>query len=192
LVASAIAETGRLDAIINNAGILGPMGTIAETDPDEWERNLSINLMAPIRLSQLALRYLRRCEGRIVNVSSGAAVRTVLAWGAYCVGKAGLNHFTRQLAAEEDQVTAIALRPGVVDTAMQAQIRRQGAQEMPEREHERFVRYHEHGELLPPELPGRALAVLALHAPNAWSGEFLSWDDDAVQALVRRHSPDGD
>ena len=164
-------------------------GSIADTDPAAWERNLAINLMAPIRLVQVALPHLRRTRGRVINVSSGAAVNPVVAWGAYCVAKAAINHFTRQLAAEEDQITAVALRPGVVDTAMQAKIRQEGADEMPPGDYQRFVRYHQEGELLPPELPGRALAVLALHAPLEWSGEFIPWDADRVQTLVQRHAP---
>ena len=55
------------------------------------------------------------------------------------------------------------------------------------REHARFLRYHEEDELLPPELPGRALAVLALMAPRDWSGEFIQWDEARVQDLVRQH-----
>jgi hypothetical protein len=50
------------------------------------------------------------------------------------------------------------------------------------------VNYHERGELLPPEVPGCALAVLAFHAPRAWSGAFLSWDSEDVQSLVRRYA----
>jgi NAD(P)-dependent dehydrogenase (short-subunit alcohol dehydrogenase family) len=189
LVSAAIEETGRLDAVVNNAGVLGPIGMIADTDPAGWERNLAINLLAPFRLVQGALPHLREAEGRIINVSSGAAQRAVPAWGAYCAAKAALNSLTRQLAAEEPAVVSIAVRPGVVDTAMQAEIREQGAEEMPGEDYARFVRYHEQGELLPPELPGRALAVLALYAPPEWSGEFLSWDDEEVGALVRRYAP---
>jgi NAD(P)-dependent dehydrogenase (short-subunit alcohol dehydrogenase family) len=166
LVATATRETGRLDAVINNAGVLGPIGLIADTDPAAWERNLAINLTAPVRLVRQALPELRRTGGRIVNVSSGVADRPVRTWGAYCLAKAGLNQFTRQLAAEEDGLTAIAVRPGVVDTAMQAEIREEGAHAIPREAYERFVRYFEQGDLLPPELPGRALAVLALYAPH--------------------------
>jgi NAD(P)-dependent dehydrogenase (short-subunit alcohol dehydrogenase family) len=189
LVATAIEETGRLDAVINNAGILGPIGMIAQTDPAAWERNLAINLVAPFRLAQGALPHLRQSQGRIINVSSGAAVHPVPAWGAYCVAKAGLNQLTRELAAEEPGVTSVAVRPGVVDTAMQARIREQGKGAMPADDYARFVRYHEEGDLLPPEVPGRALAVLALYAPADWSGEFLSWDDGEVQELVKRYAP---
>ena len=78
--------------------------------------------------------------------------------------------------------------PGVVDTAMQATIRSEGAAGMPREEYERFVAYHRHGELLPPAVPGCALAVLAFYAPPSWSGAFLSWDEGQVQSLVRRYA----
>jgi len=108
-------------------------------------------------------------------------------WGAYCTAKAAVNHFTRVLAEEEPDVTAIAFRPGVVDTAMQAQIRREGASGMPKEAYARFVDYHEQGDLLPPEVPGCALAVLAFYAPHEWSGSFLPWNDEQVQSLVVRY-----
>jgi NAD(P)-dependent dehydrogenase (short-subunit alcohol dehydrogenase family) len=91
---------------------------------------------------------------------------------------------TSVLAIEEPAITAVAVRPGVVDTEMQAVIRRDGKTGMPQPDHQRFVQYHETGQLLPPEQPARALITLALHAPPEWSGEFLSWDDEKVRNLA--------
>ncbi len=177
---------GRIDALINNAGILTPISPIASGDPKEWERNWAVNVLGPVMLTQNALPYLRQSKGRVINVSSGAAVRAIQGWGAFCVAKAGVNHFTRLLTAEEPDITSISFRPGVVDTAMQATIRRDGAQGMPEEIYARFVRYHEEGDLLPPEVPGCPLAVLAFHAPHEWGGAFLSWNDEQVLTLVRQ------
>jgi NAD(P)-dependent dehydrogenase (short-subunit alcohol dehydrogenase family) len=132
------------------------------------------------------LPFLRENLGRVINVSSGAAVRAIAGSAGYCVSKAALNQFNKVLAAEEDEITAIAVRPGVVDTPMQTLVRAEGQTGMPQEVHKAFVRYHEKGELLPPEVPGHTIAVLALHAPNEWSGEFLSWDEDRVQKLVHR------
>lgn len=188
LVEKTMAQFGRIDAVINNAGILEPITPLAEANPEAWKKNLLINVLGPMMVTQAALPHLRRQEGRVVNVSSGAATYALPGWSAYCVAKGGLNQLNRAIAAEEKSVTAVAVRPGVVDTEMQAQIREEGRNGMPESEHARFVNYHEQGELLPPHLPGRALAVLALYAPHEWSGEFLSWDDDKVQALVQQVS----
>ena len=105
-------------------------------------------------------------------------------WGAYDLSKAALNHFTRQLAAEEPNLVSVAFRPGVVDTEMQAEIRSHGREAMPPASYARFVRSFQAGKLLPPEKPGRALAMLALWAPQALSGEYVSWDDPRVEALA--------
>jgi len=146
-------------------------------------------LFGPVMLTQAALPHLRQRAGRVINVSSGAAVKVIQGWGAYCVAKAALNHFTRVLAEEEPAITAIALRPGKVDTAMQETIRKEGAGGMTASAHAGFVEAHARGELLPPEQPGRALAVLALHGPREWSGEFISWDEEKLQLLVEKHFP---
>jgi NAD(P)-dependent dehydrogenase (short-subunit alcohol dehydrogenase family) len=106
-------------------------------------------------------------------------------WAAYSVSKAALNHWTRALAQEEPAITAIAFRPGVVDTAMQAAMRHEEGDDMSEETHTRFLRYYEEGELLPPAVPGCSLAVLALEAPHEWSGTFLPWNGEEVLSLVR-------
>ncbi len=185
LIAAAVLAFGRLDAVINNAAILDPLARIADSDPFEWRRNLQINVVGPYLITQAALPHLRRApQGRVINVSSGAAVRATAGWSAYCTSKAALNMFTAVLAKEEPEVVALAVRPGVVDTAMQAELRTRGERAMKPEVYRRFIDYHRRGELLPPELPGRALAALALKAPLSWSGRFISWNDLEVEALL--------
>jgi NAD(P)-dependent dehydrogenase (short-subunit alcohol dehydrogenase family) len=181
-----IERFGRLDALVNNAGVLSPIAPIADAEADAWERNLAVNVMGPFLLTQAALPYLRPQQGRVINVSSGAAVSVIHGWGAYCVAKAALNHFTRVLAAEEPQITTIAFGPGLIDTAMQELIRSEGATGMPEEVHAQFVRHLTDGDLLPPEVPGCALAVLAFYAPQEWSGAFMPRSDERVLSLVRQ------
>jgi NAD(P)-dependent dehydrogenase (short-subunit alcohol dehydrogenase family) len=188
VVAGTVERFGRLDALVNNAGILEPIAPLAEMEAGAWEKNWAVNVLGPALMIRQALPHLRARQGRILNVSSGAAVHAISGWSAYCLAKAAINHLGRMLAAEEPEVTAIAFRPGVVDTDMQATIRRDGARGMPGEVHDRFVHYHQQGELLPPEAPGCALAVLALYAPRAWSGEFVAWDEKQVQSLVRRYA----
>jgi NAD(P)-dependent dehydrogenase (short-subunit alcohol dehydrogenase family) len=186
VVAETVQAFGQIDAVVNNAAVLAPIAPIADGDPLLWRENWSVNLLGPFMLTQAALPYLRQSQGRVINVSAGAAVNVYPGWAAYCSAKAALNHFTRILAAEEPEITAIAFRPGVVDTAMQATIRREGAQGMPAEIYARFVRHFEEEELLPPEVPGCALGVLAFHAPREWSGAFLPWNNEEVQSLVRQ------
>ncbi|MBN1657238.1 MAG: SDR family NAD(P)-dependent oxidoreductase [Anaerolineae bacterium] len=179
---------GRIDGLVNNAGVLAPLGPVAEAEAGEWQLNWAVNVLGPVLITAAALPHLRAVHGRVVNISSGAAVHAISGWGAYCLSKAAINQFTRMLAAEEPDISAIALRPGVIDTDMQATIRADGGRAMPAADHARFVRYHEAGELLPPEAPGCAAAVLAFHAAHEWSGEFMSWDDERVQSLTRRYA----
>ena len=87
--------------------------------------------MAPFYLTRAAVSKLRNTGGRIVNVSSGAANLALENISAYCAAKAALNHFTAVLAAEEPFITALAVRPGVVDTGMQTFIRNEGPKAMP-------------------------------------------------------------
>ncbi len=183
MVAAALAATGRLDALINNAGVIHPIAPIAAAEATDWEALMRVNLLGPVQLTRLALPHLRASRGRVIHVSSGAAVTPIAGWGAYCASKAALNHFSRVLAIEEPEIISLTFRPGVVDTAMQAVIRVEGRKGMPEGEHGRFVSMHHEGRLLPPELPARALAALALFAPREWSGDFVQWDDARVQVL---------
>lgn len=181
---SAVAETldrfGRLDGLVNNAGLLAPIARIADAHPHAWSYNIEVNLNGPFYLSQAALPALRKWNGRIVNVSSGAAEKVIQGWSAYCVAKAGLTHFTRILAAEEPEITALSIRPGVVDTAMQTAIREEGAGGMDAERHAYFQTLKAEGKLEPPEMPARAIAWLALYAPREWSGEFLDYDDPRI------------
>lgn len=189
LVEQVVTRFGRIDALVNNAGILTPIATFADADPAGWERNFAVNLLGPMMLTQAALPHLQNNNGRVINVSSGAAANPIPGWVAYCAAKAALNQFTAVLAKEEEGITAIAVRPGVVDTAMQATIRREGRANMPAGEHARFVGYYDDGKLLPPERPGAAIALLALYAPAGWSGQFIAWDEERVQRLAEEYRP---
>jgi NAD(P)-dependent dehydrogenase (short-subunit alcohol dehydrogenase family) len=99
---------------------------------------------------------------------------------AYCTAKAGLTHFTRILAAEEPDIAVVALRPGVVDTAMQEALREAGPEAMSPEQTETYRRLRREGALVPPHVPARSAAWLVLHAPKALSGRFLSYEDPEV------------
>ncbi len=184
-VDSTLDHFGRIDALVNNAGIVQPLARVADADPDEWRRNIEVNLLAPFYLAQAALSELRRRNGRIVNVSSGAANLALETVSAYCTAKAALNHFTRVLAAEEKDVTSLAVRPGVVDTNMQAVLRNESGNAMPAEQIAYYRQLKEQGELEPPEVPARSIAWLALHAPHEFSGQFLDYDDPRISRPAR-------
>jgi len=184
-VKTTLEQFGRIDALVNNAGVVQPLAPIADTDPDEWRRNIEVNLFAPYYLVRAAIAALRQHKGRVVNVSSGAANLALETVSAYCTGKAALNHFTRVLAAEEPTVTALAVRPGVVDTDMQATLRNEADNAMPADQMAYYRQLKAHGALEAPEIPARAIAWLALYGPREFSGQFLDYDDPRISRPAR-------
>jgi benzil reductase ((S)-benzoin forming) len=137
--------------LINNAGVVAPVAPLEDTDPVELERNLVVNLVAPMLLMR---RFLLATEGmasvrRIINISSGAGRRPIFGWSAYCSAKAGLDMASRVVALEAGArghaVEVVSLAPGVIDTEMQAHVRSRPADAFPDVE--RFRRMKEDGEL---------------------------------------------
>ena len=123
LVPEVLAEHGRLDVLVNNAGISWPVPH-AELDgltADDWRRLLDVNLIAPWLLCTAALPALHESGGCIVNVTSHAGVRPKGSSVAYAASKAALNHVTKLLAAAlGPDVRVNAVAPGLVDTPLTA------------------------------------------------------------------------
>lgn len=170
----------RIDALVNNAGVISPLTDIAHVDIDQWRYALEVNLFGPFYLTRLTLPSLIITHGRIINVSSGAANTPIPSASAYCASKAALTHFNRVLAEEEPHITAISVRPGVVDTPMQAQIRREGSETMNATQYAYYTDLKATNQLEPPEIPARSIAWLALHAPHDMSGEFRNYNDPDI------------
>ena len=179
-VEKTLVRFGRIDSLVNNAGIIQPISTIGRTDPAIWRYNIEVNLIGPFNLIRAAVGDLRKQRGRVVNVSSGAANLALETISAYCAGKAALNRFTQVLAAEESLLTVLTVRPGVVDTEMQAFIRKEGPKAMTAEQAAYYRQLKEREELEPPEIPARSIAWLALHAPQEFSGRFLDYDDPRI------------
>ncbi|KAF9154811.1 hypothetical protein BG015_011925 [Linnemannia schmuckeri] len=173
---------GRLDGLVLNAGILEPLAPIANANVKDWKHNFDVNFFSIVTLVQHALPALRESKGRVIFVSSGAAVNAYHGWGAYCASKAALKMFGESLAKEEPEVISVSIRPGVVDTDMQAVIRRDGATGMVPAQHAQFVNLHTSKELLHPDQPGHVIASLAVKAPSSISGKFFSWNDEELVA----------
>ena len=111
-VGKTLERFGRIDSLVNNAGIVQPVSAISDSDPADWRYNFEVNLIGPFNLIRAAISHQRMRNGRIVNVSSGAANLALENVSAYCTSKAGLNHLTRVIAAEEKGATALTVRPG--------------------------------------------------------------------------------
>ena len=170
-VAATMAQFGRLDILINNAGVVDPMGSVGEVDVQQWDEAIRINLTGPYLMIDAALAALRASPaGTVINVSTGAAHAPRQGWSAYCSSKAGLLMLTRCLALEwgADGVAAFGLQPGMVDTDMQTLIRAAQVNEVSRVPREQLGR---------PDRAARLIAWLADKRPMDLNGQDLTIRD---------------
>ncbi|CAN5827706.1 YciK family oxidoreductase [soil metagenome] len=121
LVRETVGRFGRIDVLVNNAGLLGPRVGIEEYPEDEWRKVIDANLTGPFLVSKAAVAHMAG-GGSIINVVSGVSVEGRAEWGAYSVSKFGIEGLTQILAAElaERGVRANAVDPGGMRTDMRA------------------------------------------------------------------------
>ncbi|KAF2191024.1 NAD(P)-binding protein [Zopfia rhizophila CBS 207.26] len=179
----AISRWGRLDAVIVNHGILDPVKRVADSSAEEWRSSFDVNVFSAVELIKVALPSLRQTQGRIILTSSGAAVNAYTAWSAYGASKAVLNHLALTLSIEEPDITTVSVRPGVVDTEMQRELREVHHETMDKKDAEKFASLKMAGRLLKPEQPGHVIAKLAIEAPKQLSGRFLNWNDKDLEGF---------
>ena len=161
--------------LVNNAGVVGPVGPLETCDGPALERNIAVNVLAPLLLMR---RFLAALEGqavilRIINISSGAGRRPIYGWSAYCTAKAALDMATRVVALEararRRPVEAVSLAPGVIDTGMQGEIRGMSADQF--MDVERFRAMQAEGKLRP--AADVAADVLRLEAEGKLVGDAV-------------------
>jgi benzil reductase ((S)-benzoin forming) len=114
--------------LINNAGVVEPVAPLERAEPAEIERNLAVNLVAPMILMRRFIAATAHVPlRRVINISSGAGRRPIFGWSAYCAAKAGLDMASRVVAVEAEvrgeAVEVVSLAPGVIDTGMQGTVR---------------------------------------------------------------------
>jgi benzil reductase ((S)-benzoin forming) len=147
--------------LINNAGMVDPIGLIGAVSAEEMTKAIAVNLTAPMIISNTFISKLKGFEGskRIVNISSGAGRNAYEGWGTYCATKAGLDHFSRVVALEQlnakHPVEIVSIAPGIIDTGMQEEIRASNEEAFPLLE--RFIDYKEQGVLSSPEQTAQKL-----------------------------------
>ena len=119
IVAEAVARAGRLDVLVNNAGLMLEAG-VEEMSPEDWQRSLAVNLTAPFLLIRAALPHLRRTRGSIVNTGSIEGLAANPRHGAYCASKAGLHGLTRAVAVDHghEGIRCNAVAPGWIETGL--------------------------------------------------------------------------
>ncbi|WP_029064392.1 SDR family oxidoreductase [Labrenzia sp. DG1229] len=117
VVSEIAARAGRLDVLVNNAGIMQE-AVIEEMDLDDWQRSLNVNLTAPFLLIKHALPHLRKSRGAIVNVGSIEGIGCNEHHAAYSASKAGLHGLTRAVAVDHGKhgIKCNAVAPGWIDT----------------------------------------------------------------------------
>ena len=141
--------------LVNNAGVVAPVGPLAGQDPLAVLRAVTLNVAAPLALAAAVVQA-SSGERRILHVSSGAGRNAYPGWSVYCATKAALDRHAEAVLQDGDpSVRCTSLAPGVIDTGMQAEIRATPESRFPMKE--RFVQLKQEGALASPEECARKL-----------------------------------
>lgn len=177
-VAAVVARFGRIDVLVNNAGVIEPIARLADADAGDWGEAVDINLKGVFHGMKAVLPGMRaQGGGTIITVSSGAAVNPLEGWSAYCASKAGALMLTRVAHVEEGPhgIRVLGLSPGTVATDMQVKIRASGVNAVSRLEPSAHI---------PADWPARALVWMCGAAADPWLGSDVSLRDERVRRAV--------
>lgn len=124
--------------IINNAGMIQPIGLFEQIDLLQLKENIDLNLVAPLILTRKVFDQIKSTQNtkvNFVNIISGASFKPILGWSAYCTSKAGLAMFSQCFNEElktYKNIQCVAVSPGIIDTPMQEKIRSTQAKNFPD------------------------------------------------------------
>lgn len=162
--------------LINNAGMIGGVHYAGRMEPKDIAAAYQLNLVSPTLLTNAFLRAYGDlpAEQVILNISSGAGKNPIDGWSVYCASKAGLDHFTRTVAAEikqagKTQIHLFSVAPGIVDTAMQEEIRSASVADFSRLE--QFIDYKKSDQLADTALIARKYLII-LESPKKF-GEIV-------------------
>lgn len=187
LFATVRKEIGPVDILVNNAGVIEPIDRFWNTRREQWRHLLEINVLGALHCMRLALYDMRRREwGRIINISSGAAEKSLPGTSLYSASKAALERFAGTLAEElgEGDVAVTTYRPGKVDTQMQVDIRNTDSERFPYLD--AFREAYDRGELWPPRQSALGALWLATAPAAEIQGQVFHIDDPALQQRIAR------
>jgi NAD(P)-dependent dehydrogenase (short-subunit alcohol dehydrogenase family) len=169
---------GRLDILINNAGMLEPVAHLGQVDPDAWGQVIDVNLKGVFHGIRAALPLmLGHGGGTIITISSGAAHNPLEGWGAYCSSKAGAAMLTDCLHLEygAQGIRAMGLSPGTVATQMQRDIKASGVNPVSQ------LDWSDH---IPPDWPAKALAWMCSADSDGFLGQEISLRAPDIRARL--------
>ncbi|WP_293573876.1 SDR family oxidoreductase [Phaeobacter sp.] len=172
------AEFGKIDVLINNAGVVDPIASLADAEPSAWSQLIDINIKGVFYGMRAAVPLMKENGGgTILTVSSGAAHNPVEGWSAYCTSKAGAAMLTRCLHHEEgaNGIRAMGLSPGTVATDMQRVIRASGVNPVSQ------LDWSVH---IPAEWPARALLWMCDTDSDEFLGTEISLRDETIRKRV--------
>lgn len=184
LINETIQKFRKLDVLVNSAGIIAS-GTIESTTIEQFDQMMDVNLRSVFHLCQLAIPYLEKTNGNIVNLSSVAGLRSFPGLLSYCVSKAALDQFTRCTALElaPKKIRVNAVNPGVVVTNLH---KRGGWND---KKYEQFLEHskstHPIGRVGEPEEIAKLIAYLASDAAGWITGATYSIDGGRAQTCFR-------
>lgn len=177
-VQTAVDWRGRLDVLVNNAGIITPIARLAEADPSDWASAMDTNLRGVFHGMRAAIPQMRaQGAGTIITVSSGAAINPLEGWSAYCASKAGALMLTRVAHLEEGGhgLRILGLSPGTVATDMQVKIKASGINPVSQLGPAAHI---------PPDWAAKALVWMCGPQADPWLGRDVSLRDGEVRAMV--------
>lgn len=180
-------ELGPIDLLVNNAGRFQAVGALWQVDPDDWWRELEVNLKGPLLCTSAVLEgMLKRGSGRIVNVTSGAAATPLPGASAYSAGKTALLRLTETLALELEGtgVRVFAVDPGVLRTPMNEALLQTRADVL-QRWAPWFLQLFSEGREDSPEAAARLVLAVAGGRADSLSGRFLSIRQDLAEQVDR-------
>ncbi|MEM1161482.1 MAG: SDR family oxidoreductase [Pseudomonadota bacterium] len=169
---------GRLDILVQNAGVIDPIGHLTDSDPDAWSAAAAINYNGVYFGLRAALPVMTaQGQGTIVNVSSGAAHGPLEGWSHYCSAKAAAAMLTRcaHLECGEKGVSVVGLSPGTVATYMQEAISSSGINPVSKLDWSAHI---------PPEWVGKAIAWLAGPAGAEFAGEEVKLREPEIRERI--------
>ena len=176
LVSAGLQVSGRIDVLVNNAGIYGPIGLTAEVDVVEWTRALQINLFGTFHVCRAVLPHMiQQRQGKIINLGGGGATSPLPRFSAYATSKVATVRLTDTLAEEvkEFNIQVNAIAPGLVDTQLQDNVLAVGDKAGPL--FDKIQRARETGAgSVPPELVAELVLFLASSDSGTLTGKLIA------------------